>query len=124
MRESLRDYPKHYWFYTNIPSVDLLIKNVYILGSGQDNRPLKWMKPMLNVNMRHRPIAQILIRVASSQADISFNPAMFCDSYIQLFHSSHKPAYNFLTYGNNKGKAALSPRGLKSHVGLVPHIGD
>jgi hypothetical protein len=69
MRESLRDYPKHYWFYTNIPSVDLLIKNVYILGSGQDNRPLKWMKPMLNVNMRHRPIAQILIRVASSQAN-------------------------------------------------------
>jgi hypothetical protein len=121
--------PENYRFYINIRSVDLWIKDLYILGSGQDNHPLKWMKSILNVNMWHRPIAQLLFRVASSHKSTltvryflqSWN---FCDSYIQVFYSSRKPAYNFLSCGNNKGKAVLSPRGLKSHVRLGPQIGD
>ncbi|KAH6669245.1 kinase-like domain-containing protein [Halenospora varia] len=83
MRQSFKGYPENYRFYTNISSVNLWIENLYILGSSQDNCPLKWIKSMLNINQRHRPTAQILSSIITNQtadSDISFNPRMFCGS--------------------------------------------
>ena len=81
MRQNFNAHSENYHFYANIKPTSLWIENLYTLKSDRDNEPLKWIKLMLNVNMRDRPTAQTLFSIITDQhadPDTSFSPAMFC----------------------------------------------